>query len=90
MIDLYLLEELVTFARTGTLAKTAAELGLTQPAVTHSMKKLEGELHVQLFKREPNKIYLTETGKYAAREAKKVLDNNQNFVDKIKVFHSKI
>lgn len=86
MIDLYLLEELVTFARTGTLAKTAAELDLTQPAVTHSMKKLENELQVQLFRHEPNKIYLTETGKYTAREAKKLLDNNQNFIQKIKKF----
>lgn len=46
MIENYLLEELVTFARVGTLAKTADSLVLTQPAVTHSMKKLEDELGV--------------------------------------------
>lgn len=38
MIENYLLEELVTFAKYGTVAKTAEVLGLTQPAVTHSMK----------------------------------------------------
>lgn len=38
MVENYLLEELVTFAKVGTLAKTAEYLGLTQPAVTHSMK----------------------------------------------------
>lgn len=49
MIEYYLLEELVTFAKCGTVAKTAEVLGLTQPAVTHSMKKLEEELGVTLF-----------------------------------------
>lgn len=38
MIENYLLEELVTFAKYGTVAKTAEVLGLTQPAVTHSLK----------------------------------------------------
>lgn len=83
MIDYYLLQELVTFARVGTLGKTAAELNLTQPAVTHSMKKLEDELNVKLFDRKPNKISLTETGKYAARQAKILLDDNANFIEKV-------
>ncbi|WP_309300213.1 LysR family transcriptional regulator [Loigolactobacillus coryniformis] len=33
----YLLEELVTFAATGTLAKTAQQLNVTQPTVTRGM-----------------------------------------------------
>ena len=41
MIGNYLLEELVAYAKYGTIAKTAEFLDLTQPAVTHSMKKLE-------------------------------------------------
>lgn len=86
MIEYYLLEELVVFSQTGTLAKTAAQLDITQPAVTHSMQKLEEQLQVKLFERTPNRIYLTETGKYAAREAKKLLDDNQDFSSKIKRF----
>lgn len=86
MIENYLLEELVIFAKVGTLAKTAEELDLTQPAVTHSMKKLEDELNVKLFERKPNKIYLTETGKYTAREAKILLNNNIDFVQKVQNF----
>lgn len=86
MIEYYLLEELVTFARVGTLAKTADALGLTQPAVTHSMKKLEDQLGVKLFERKPNKIYLTETGKYTARQAKILLDDNINFTEKVHQF----
>lgn len=86
MIEYYLLEELVTFAKCGTVAKTAEVLGLTQPAVTHSMKKLEEELGVTLFIRKPNKLYLSETSKYTAREAKKLIDDNLDFTKRVKQF----
>ncbi|NRO37552.1 LysR family transcriptional regulator [Lactobacillus helveticus] len=82
MIENYLLEELVAFAKYGTIAKTAEALGLTQPAVTHSMKKLEDELGVKLFIR----LYLSETGKYTAREAKKLINDNLDFIEKVKQF----
>ena len=86
MIENYLLEALVTFAKYGTVAKTAEVLGLTQPAVTHSMKKLEEDLGVTLFIRKPNKLYLSETGKYTAREAKKLIDDNLDFTKRVKQF----
>ncbi len=86
MIENYLLAELVAFAKYGTIAKTAAALNLTQPAVTHAMKKLENELGVKLFIRQPNKLYLSETGKYTAREAKKLINDNKNFVQKVKQY----
>ena len=41
MIDNYLLEYLVTFTKVQTLAKTAAELNVTQPTVTRGMQRLE-------------------------------------------------
>ena len=65
MIDNYLLEELVTFASEKTLAKTAEKLSVTQPTVTRGMQKLEDELGIQLFDRQPNRIVLTDTGKLA-------------------------
>lgn len=86
MIENYLLEELVTFAKYGTIARTAETLGLTQPAVTHSMKKLEDELDVKLFIRKLNKLYLSETSKYTAREAKKLINSNLSFIEKVKQF----
>ena len=76
----------MTFAKYGTVAKTAEVLGLTQPAVTHSMKKLEEDLGVTLFIRKPNKLYLSETGKYTAREAKKLIDDNLDFTKRVKQF----
>ncbi len=84
MIDNYLLEELVTFAKYKTLAKTAAKLNVTQPTVTRGMQKLEDELGVQLFDRRPNRITLTKTGKIAAEKANQLLQANQQFITEIK------
>jgi DNA-binding transcriptional LysR family regulator len=93
MIENYLLEGLVAFAKCGTLAKAAEKLSVTQPALTRSMKKIEQELDVELFDRQPNKITLTETGQFAAQEAQKLLWTNQAYGIKVKNFaksHMKI
>lgn len=84
MIDLYLLQELVAFQKNRTLAKTAQELAVTQPTVTRGMQKLEQELGVKLFKREPNRISLTKTGQFAAQEAQKVIAVNESYAQKVK------
>lgn len=93
MIDNYLLKALVAFAKSGTLTKAAAELAVTQPSLTRSMKKLEIELGVVLFDRQPNRISLNETGQFAAKEAEKIIAANQSFSQRVKNFaqsHSKI
>ncbi len=74
MIENYLLEELVTFKKYGTLAATAQHLLVTQPTITRGMQKLEDELGVQIFDRQPNRITLTKTGELAVKEAQKVID----------------
>lgn len=84
MIDYYLLEELVTFADTKTLAKTAEKLMVTQPTITRGMQKLEDELGVKLFNRQPNRISLTKTGQEAVRGARKLLTDNQQFVTNLR------
>ncbi|AYM02315.1 LysR family transcriptional regulator [Levilactobacillus yiduensis] len=86
MLSNYLLEELVTFARCGTLAQTAAALHVTQPTVTRGMQKLETELGVQLFLRQPNRLSLTPTGELAAREAAHVIQVQQQAVQRIQNF----
>lgn len=86
MIDNQLLEELVTFARVKTLAKTAEELHLTQPSVTRGMQRLEEELGVTLFDRQPNRISLTATGELAAEKAAAVLAANRELVQQVRDF----
>lgn len=50
------------------------------------MQKLEDELRVTLFKRTPNHISLTETGQLATKEAEKLLEAKQAFIDHIQDF----
>lgn len=49
-------------AKTGSLSRAAEELYVTQPAVTHSIKQLEGKLGGQLFTRTPKGVTLTTEG----------------------------
>ncbi|MTV82149.1 LysR family transcriptional regulator [Secundilactobacillus folii] len=86
MIPVYLLQELVTFADKRTLAATADTLHVTQPSITRGMQKLETLLDVQLFERQPNKIWLTKTGEYAAQQAKQLLDLQADLQVKVKNF----
>lgn len=86
MIDNYLLEELVTFKKYGTLAATAQHLLVTQPTVTRGMQKIEEELNVQIFDRQPNRISLTKTGELAAQEAQKVIDQNNTFIETVQKY----
>lgn len=83
MIDLELLEELVAFQQYGTLSATAEHLMITQPSVTRGMRKLEQELGVTLFNREVNRVSLNPTGELAATEAKKLLQAENDFTEKV-------
>lgn len=49
-------------ARTESLTAAGAELGVTSGAVSHQIKKLEGELGVSFFRRGNNTVSLTEVG----------------------------
>ncbi|MFH5810885.1 LysR family transcriptional regulator [Companilactobacillus sp. FL22-1] len=88
MIDNYLLEELVAFSKYGTFAATADHLMVTQPTVTRGMQKLEDELGVKIFNRQPNNISLTDTGNLAVTEAQKVLAQNQTFIDTVRHYEN--
>lgn len=84
MIKLNLLEELVAFQKYDTLAKAAQHLSITQPSVTRGMQRLEQELGVTIFKREPNHISLTPVGKFAAQQAKKLLASNEKYISQVR------
>lgn len=86
MIDIRLLEDLVAFADAGTLSAAADELHTSQPALTRSMKKLETDLGVPLFHRTKNRLELNETGEVAARHARRVLDEDRYFQERVIAF----
>lgn len=49
-------------------SKAAARLHLTQPALSHQIKKLEEQIGCTLLRRSPHKVILTEAGAILARE----------------------
>ncbi len=83
MTELYVLNELAQFAKFKTLTAVAQNLNVSQPALTRSMKKLERDLGVQLFDRGKNRITLNENGKIAAEYAKKVVEAEKVFEQKV-------
>jgi DNA-binding transcriptional LysR family regulator len=59
------LEDLNTFlavAETGHVGRAAQQLGLTQPALTKGIQRLEKELGIQLFDRTPKGMQMTSAG----------------------------
>lgn len=59
--------------REGTLTSAARKLGLTQSALSHTIKKLETELGGELWRREGRKLVRTEAGTYLLEAATRLL-----------------
>ncbi|HZY36940.1 MAG TPA: LysR substrate-binding domain-containing protein [Mucilaginibacter sp.] len=62
-----------TVAQRLSFTRAAAELFITQPAVTKHIKELEHQLDVQLFKRNGSSITLTNAGKILLQYADKII-----------------
>lgn len=86
MFEIYQLEQLLAFAKYGTLSKAAEALHLSQPALSRSMQKLEDELRVTLFERQKNKIVLNQNGILAVEYAERVLNQAEDMVERLRTF----
>lgn len=84
MVDLNQLEQLLAFEKYGTVSKAAEELLISQPALTRSLQRLEENLDIPLFARSKNKMSLTETGSYTAKQARQLLEKSQEFLEDIR------
>jgi LysR family glycine cleavage system transcriptional activator len=60
-------------ARLGSFTRAAAELGMTQAAVSWQIKALETRLGLSLFRRLPREVQLTEPGERLARAASEAM-----------------
>lgn len=72
-IDSRQLRAFVTLARNGSFTRTARELHLSQPAVSHSIKALETEMRCRLFDRMGKSVSLTQAGEQFLAHAQKIL-----------------
>lgn len=65
-------ETLLAVAQTRNFTQAAAELSLTQPAVSQHIRQLEQELGMPLFIRKKNRMLLTPEGEIAVKYAKRL------------------
>jgi len=73
----------IILSETLSFSHTAEIVHLTQPAITHQIKKLESLLKFRLFIRGNQKVELTPEGKLFYPEAKEFLNRLQISIDKI-------
>src|SRR3954454_4187335 len=62
--------DLVAFlavARTGSFTRAAKQLGVSQPALSHALKELEGRLGLRLLNRTTRSVATTEAGERLLR-----------------------
>ena len=61
-MTLHQLRYVIRVASTGSINKAAKLLGISQPTLTDSIKKLERELGITIFERHPSGVHLTQEG----------------------------
>ncbi|MBS1520749.1 MAG: LysR family transcriptional regulator [Bacteroidetes bacterium] len=72
------LEVFYTVAKRLSFTKAAAELFITQPAVTKHIRELEDQYKAKLFERKGNHIALTQAGKLLLHHAERVFELYRN------------
>lgn len=72
-MDIHQLRTFATIARTGSIARAAERLALSQPALSGHVKSLEEELGLRLFDRNAKGMVLTQAGRRILRHAEQLL-----------------
>ncbi|HGE8304145.1 TPA: LysR family transcriptional regulator [Serratia marcescens] len=67
----------VAVARHGSFSRAGEAIGLTQSAVSHSVKELEAEVGVRLLDRTTREVVLTDAGLRLANQVERLLDELQ-------------
>src|SRR5688572_26174285 len=75
---------LMAAAQAGTMAKAAAELGVSQPAVSKAIAETERTVGVRLLDRSPKGLVPTEYGDALLRRAVKVFDELKQVVEELR------
>lgn len=73
MLERFHLEILAAVQKHGTLTRAAESLHLSQSALSHSIKKLEGQISAQLWQKEGRNLRLTPAGELVLAMANRVL-----------------
>ena len=85
--DLNLFKTFYVVAKCNSFTKASEQLYISQPAITQSIKKLEEQLNVELFKRDGSGISLTKAGEIVfnySEQLYEIAEANCNLLKKIK------
>lgn len=77
------LKHLMAVAETGSFSEAAARLGISQPAVSLSIKKMEKDLGVRLLNRTPRGYRLTAEGSSVIEHAREILAGEQRLLSAV-------
>ncbi|WP_028305188.1 LysR family transcriptional regulator [Oceanospirillum maris] len=89
MIERTHLKILQAIDRQGSLTAAAESLYLTQSALSHTIKKLEGQIRSELWVKDGRNIRLTQAGEYLLKEAKRVLPQLERIDETLSRFANK-
>ena len=74
MIDIKDLETFIAILDSGSISRAAESIGLTQPALSLKLKKMEQELGVPLFQRTPRSVIPLESARIIEPNARDLLN----------------
>jgi len=87
MINANDLKSFLVTAKTLHLTNAAKELGISQPALSHCIKRLELEVGEELFLRRKNGMKLTRPGEYLLLKGQKICDELEGVTHYLKTGH---
>lgn len=85
-MELLQIRQFKAIAETENMTRAAEILHISQPTLSAMLKRLEGELGLNLFVREKNRLILTDAGKILLHHASIILEAEQNARDALERF----
>jgi DNA-binding transcriptional LysR family regulator len=79
-IPVEIVRTVVAISETGSFSKAGEQLGLSQPAVSAQMKRIQNLLGGELFSKTPNGATPTSLGKLVLNQARRMLDANDQIL----------
>src|ERR1700749_2866523 len=79
-VPIEIVRTVVAISEVGSLSKAGERLGLSQPAVSSQINRIQTLVGGSLFERTPNGTKTTELGKLVVHQARRILDANDQML----------